>query len=170
MLYNDEQQPAPRASRLFLPSGAASPTEFWLGGAHCSSGDLLEVEGLSGAWIIDCARDMPGAHMAAAGHAIYRVFIDIEDMPPNYSRIQSLAETVAACLQSHRPSTPRWEHPEEPPQRLYVMCTHGLNRSALVMGRILRAMGLSADDTVAVIRAARPGALANAFYERLIRD
>jgi protein-tyrosine phosphatase len=48
------------------------------------------------------------------------------------------------------------------------MCTQGFNRSALVAGMILRELGASPDAIVEAIREARPGALTNQTFVRLL--
>jgi protein-tyrosine phosphatase len=49
-----------------------------------------------------------------------------------------------------------------------VMCKQGLNRSALMAGLILRELGASPAEVVEAIRAARPGALTNQTFVRLL--
>jgi protein-tyrosine phosphatase len=49
------------------------------------------------------------------------------------------------------------------------MCSHGMNRSGLVTGLLLRRLGFGADEAIARIRAARRGALSNDSFVDLIR-
>jgi protein-tyrosine phosphatase len=51
-----------------------------------------------------------------------------------------------------------------------VRCRHGLNRSALVMCLALMRGGVTAENAVARVRAARPGALTNPYFVDLIRS
>jgi protein-tyrosine phosphatase len=50
------------------------------------------------------------------------------------------------------------------------MCQHGMNRSGLVSGLILRGLGMDPRETIERIRLARPGALANDFRRILLGD
>ena len=52
---------------------------------------------------------------------------------------------------------------------VYIRCRHGLNRSALVAALALRAHGWPAEEAVAAIRDARPGALSNPYFVDLLR-
>ena len=48
------------------------------------------------------------------------------------------------------------------------MCTHGMNRSGLVTGLILRSLGIGAPEAVDRIRLARPGALSNLHFRDML--
>jgi protein-tyrosine phosphatase len=48
------------------------------------------------------------------------------------------------------------------------MCQHGMNRSGLVTGLLLRALGIGPRETVERIRLARPGALANDAFRLMV--
>lgn len=137
--------------------------------AH-SVGEELRVETLRDAWLINCANEFPARFREAASLSIYRVFTDTEESPPTWARIHALARSLATCLLGHPAAGERWDHPVEPPARLYVVCKQGLNRSGLVTGRILRALGVPVEEAVAAVRAARPGALNNQTFERLVRE
>lgn len=139
-----------------------------MGGANALHGDPLEPDTLADAWIIDLAGDMPDAHREAAGLWLPRVFTDSETEPSNFDRLCDLAGSVAAAIVGE-PGDLQWPHPPEPPARLYVMCQQGLNRSGLVTGLILQALGHSVEETLSAI-ATRRGALNNQTYVRLLRD
>jgi len=158
----------PRATRLLLPQLPRVTTELWMGGASAALGEPLRPSDLAGAWVVDCAGDMPPAYRAAAGLWLERVFADVEEPPPTYPRLAALARSLAHCRARTGARRDGWEHPHEPPQRLYVLCAQGLNRSGLVMGRILRELGLSGEETLAVIARHRPGALNNLTFARLV--
>jgi hypothetical protein len=49
-----------------------------------------------------------------------------------------------------------------------MMCTHGMNRSGLMTGLILRELGMPGPEVVARISAARPGALSNLWFRQLL--
>lgn len=159
----------PRATRLLLPQLPYVTTELWMGGASAALGEPLRPADFVGAWVVDCAGDMPPAYRAAAAVWLERVFADVEEPPPEYPRITALARSLAHCLSRTGTRRDGWEHPHEPPQRLYVLCAAGLNRSGLVMGRILRELGLSGEATLTVIARHRPGALNNLTFARLVR-
>jgi len=165
-MFNHVAEREPRASRITVPR-LAIPTEIWMGGSDSLNGVLLAPADLRDAWVIDLAGELPEAHRAACALWLPRVFPDIESVPHAFARVQALAESVAACL-SGAVNGAHWEHPADPPARLFVMCQQGLNRSGLVTGLILRALGVSADDTLAAI-ATRPGALNNRSYVGLVR-
>jgi len=147
----------PRASLIArvgeLPALAAN---VWMGGAHTPHGEDITVEGLAAAWLLDCAGDMPAAHRSAAGRWIACVFPDLDGHPLRFARIQELA-TEAATAVRHGHTTD-----------LYIVCQHGMNRSGLVTGLVLRELGLSGPDALERILAARPGALSNVAFRRLV--
>src|SRR5262249_31308327 len=118
-------------------------------------------------------------------------------VPHGYARLAALAESIAAALTGGEGGA-EWEHPKEPPARLYVqcrtesptgmgggvmereqmatppprlyiLCQQGLNRSGLLTGLVLRALGVSAQDVIASIASQRgTGALSNLTFVRLI--
>jgi hypothetical protein len=155
---NGHHPSTPRASRIELPAALTVTAELWMGGAHSAFGDAVHA-----------ANDMPDDHRAAATLLLHRVFGDSEEVPSAYARIDALARSLAACLMG-RDGEGGWEHPQEPPRRLYVMCSQGLNRSGLVTGRILRALGLSGDEALAAVQRHRPGALNNLTFAGLVRE
>lgn len=140
-----------------------------MGGANSAVGNALTPEDLRGAWVIDCAGDMPEDYRATATLWLYRVFPDLEDAPPSWPRIDALARSVARCLQGMPPDGDAADHPDAPPPRLYVLCTQGLNRSGLITGRILCELGLPGDDAVRTLVRHRPGSLNNMTFARLVR-
>ena len=101
---------------------------------------------------------MPSAHRAAATRLIDCVFADNEETTPGFLRVQELVREIGAAGTSGEPLA------------IYLVCSQGLNRSGLLTGLVLRQLGFSANETVARIRAARPGSLANHAYERLIHE
>ncbi len=159
----------PRATRLLLPQLPHVTTELWMGGASAALGDPLHPSDLAGAWVLDCAGDMPPDYRAHADLWLDCVFADAEEVPPIYSRLTALARSLACCLARVGARDDGWEHPREPPPRLYVLCAAGLNRSGLVMGRILRELGLSGEEALDVIGRHRPGALNNLTFACLVR-
>ena len=168
MLYNHRHEFTPRASRLPIPGRADITTELWMGGADSLYGDRVQPEDLRDAWVVDLAGDMPAGHRDACGHWLPRVFADVETVPHAFERLVMLAQGIAACL-SGGDADDGWDHPAVPPRRLYVMCQQGMNRSGLLAGLILRALGVAADDALAAV-GSRPGALTNQTYVRLIRE
>lgn len=158
----------PRATRILLPAGPAITTELWMGGANTAVGEPITSDLLKDAWVIDCAGDMPDPLRSAAKLWLYRVFSDLEEIPSAWRRIDALAASVGGCLIQR--GGPAIDHPSDPPARLFVLCTQGLNRSGLVMGRVLRAMGMTGADALATLTAHRPGALNNMTFTRLVLD
>lgn len=145
----------PRAS-LVVTHGRLQ-ARLWMGGAHALRGDVLEIETARRAWVIDCAGDVEDEYRAAAGRFLPIVFLDVEEQPASLGRISSIASEVAASLTSGTPG-----------QSAYVLCTHGMNRSGLVTGLILRELGYDPEEAVRLIRAARPGSLSNHTFVRLL--
>jgi hypothetical protein len=160
--------PDPRASRIPIPGRADLTTEIWMGGAYATIGERVTVGDLSDAWLLDMAGLMPDSHRAACGHLLDHVFNDYEETPADYERLAALARSIGACLDG-REGLPDWEHPQARPPRLYVMCSQGLNRSGLLVGLILRALGVSGNDALAAI-GTRPGSLTNQTFVRLVLE
>ena len=168
MLHNLPQECEPRASHIIVPGRDGLPAELWMGGAYSLHGDPLLLDDFAGACVIDVAGDLSAAYQAACGLWLPCVFADFEEEPPVYARLTSLARSIAACLTGAEAGD-GWEHPTIPPSRIYLLCNQGLNRSGLITGLILRALGVPADDTLAAI-ATRPGALSNRTFVRLVRQ
>ncbi|MGD9932795.1 MAG: hypothetical protein AB7T37_03670 [Dehalococcoidia bacterium] len=145
----------PRAD-LVVTHGAHA-ARLWMGGAHALRGEAIEIETARRSWIIDCAGDVENAYREAAGRFLPIVFLDVEEQPSAFNRIREIASEVAARLALH-----------EPGQSAYVLCTHGMNRSGLVTGLVLRELGYGPEETVRLIRAARPGSLSNHTFVRLL--
>jgi hypothetical protein len=147
----------PRAS-LVLAAGALPgvPGNVWMGGAHSLAGEALDIATLNNAVIIDCAGDMPAALRAAAGLRLANVFQDADSWPMHFDRLEANARQAAQALQDHSASD------------VYAMCTHGMNRSGLAAGLVLRALGVEGDEAVRLIRLARPGALSNDTFRRIV--
>ena len=147
----------PRAS-LVLAAGALPgvPGNVWMGGAHSLAGEALDIATLNNAVIIDCAGDMPAALRAAAGLRLANVFQDVDSWPMHFDRLEANARHAARALQDHSASD------------VYAMCTHGMNRSGLAAGLVLRALGVEGDEAVRLIRLARPGALSNDTFRRIV--
>lgn len=135
-----------------------------MGGADAIHGDLVRVEDVRDAWVVDLAGDLPLAQREAAALWLPRVFADLEDTPANLARLRELAATIAGALRGERTLLA-----PTAPARVYVLCGHGLNRSGLVTGLLLRALGLDAAEAAAAI-ATRPGALNNRTYARLVAE
>jgi len=166
-MFNYPSIPEPRASRIPVVGVERLATELWMGGANSLHGDLLRPADLERAWVVDLAGDLPADYRTAAACWLPRVFADVEQIPHAYQRLTSLAESIAACV-TGSDGVDGWPHPTVPPTRLYVMCQQGMNRSGLLTGLILRALGVSPEDALAAI-ATRPGALTNQTYIALVR-
>lgn len=150
----------PRASLVLAAGEADNPvTEVWMGGAHSLVGETLEDPQLSRSWVVDCAGDMPHAHRTAAGLWVACVFADIDGPLPPSLRLEEVIERTSFAARSPG---------EDAPGRIYVMCTHGMNRSGLVTGLLLRSLGVEGPEAVDRIRLARPGALSNQHFRNLI--
>jgi protein-tyrosine phosphatase len=130
-----------------------------MGGAHTARGESLSAETARDAVIVDCAGDVPVGLREAARRFQHCVFLDVEERPPSWLRIRGMAAAIAEeCRAAGGPTG------------LYVLCTHGMNRSGLVTGLFLRQFGVGAEESIALIRAARPGALSNETFVRLLLE
>ncbi len=129
-----------------------------MGGAHSLAGEPLQVATLGDAWLVDCAGDLPRPYRLAAAEHIACVFSDLEVLTLPSRHILPVVDRLAETLAD----------PASAPRALYVMCTHGMNRSGLITGLLLRRLGLPPAETVELIRRARPGALSNGSFLRFI--
>lgn len=150
----------PRASLVLAAGEAGNPgTEVWMGGARSHIGDAVTESLVAVSWLVDCAGDMPSAHRTAAGLWVACVFADHDGpLPPSLRLDNVVADAARAARGDHG----------QPPDRIYVMCTHGMNRSGLVTGLILRSLGVDGPEAVERIRAARPGALSNLHFRDML--
>jgi len=151
---------APRAT-LVAAAGriAGLKSEIWMGGAHSTTGTPLEGDWLANAWVIDLAGDThPDALIKVKRREAF-VFPDMEHRPDRIDRLFLLADEFAAAARA-----------DHGPARIVSLCQHGMNRSGLATGLLLRALGTSYEDTVSMIRQARPGALANHAFEAILAE
>lgn len=150
----------PRASLVLAAGEAGNPhTEVWMGGAHSLRGEPLDPTTLANSWLVDCAGDLDASYRGATGRWLACVFPDLDGPLSAMPRISDVvAQAVAGARLANGAA----------PERLYVMCQHGMNRSGLVSGLILRGLGIDARDAVERISAARPGALGNAYFRSLL--
>ena len=149
----------PRASLLAIAGELCGPA-LLIGGAHTLHGNDVLLEEVERSWVIDCAGEMPERYRERAARYWLRVFPDLDGEVAALPRLRDLAAEVAAAARSA----------DGEPDRVYVMCHHGLNRSGLVAGLILRELGVSGDEAVRRVMAARPGALANGAFREIVED
>ncbi|MGE0602011.1 MAG: hypothetical protein AB7J35_21725 [Dehalococcoidia bacterium] len=151
----------PRAS-LVLAAGELgnTDTEIWMGGAHTPHGDELAETHLATSWLIDCAGDIDRSYRDVTSRWLACVFPDIDGRPAAELLIQSVVREATTAITSGNGAAP---------ERIYVMCQHGMNRSGLVSGLILRSLGLDPESAIQRIRNARPGALANDGFVTMLR-
>jgi hypothetical protein len=151
---------APRAT-LLVAAGTFSGIEtgIWMGGAHSHTGDEMLPEALSASWVIDAAGDMPPDLRRATGVWLPCVFADLDSVPLHIDRIHATVQRAADAMRA----------PGQVPEAVYSVCQHGMNRSGLLAGLLLRELGMSGDEVVALIRSKRPGSLSNQAFERIIR-
>ena len=115
------------------------------------------AEALGEAWILDAAGEMPAALRGAALLWAPCVFPDIDGSPSREERIHALVARAVAAIRGG-----------EAPSAVYTVCQHGMNRSGLLAGLLLRELGMEGDQVVALIREKRPGALSNQAFVRMI--
>ncbi len=148
----------PRASLVAI-GGELCEAAILMGGAHTLHGNDVRLDGIERAWVVDVAGEMPLAYRAAAGKWFVRVFPDLDGEIPALPRLRDLAAEVARDLRAADGYGP---------DRLLVMCHHGMNRSGLVTGLVLRELGLSGDEAVSRIVRARPGSLSNHAFRTIV--
>ena len=129
----------PRVSLVLAREGARPA--IWMGGARALRGDELLPVHLGDAWLFDTAGDMPAGHRAAAARTIDFVFADSEETPPGFERLLDVVREVRGCGAPGGPAA------------IYVVCSQGLNRSGLLTGLMLRALGFSAEEVKALRKA-----------------
>lgn len=153
----------PRAS-LVLEPGALPGLRagIWMGGAHSHLGHEITESRIRESWVLDCAGDMPAHLREHSPRWESVVFADIDERPAKFER---LVETVRAWSLELRAV-----NENETPGHVYVMCQYGMNRSGLATGLLLRELGLDSEETIRRIILARPGALSNDSFRRLLRE
>jgi hypothetical protein len=151
--------------------------ELWVGGSFTLLGEPFTEDAVGSAWLVDCAGELPKELMARAARSFWRVFEDIEWIPGSYDRIDALAQQLAGALRGDtgalaaddsNGSSDDAVANVQPPERVYVFCKQGFNRSGLLTGRILRALGTPPQEAIAQLRELRPGALTNDTFVDLI--
>jgi hypothetical protein len=150
----------PRASLIAIAGEFCGPG-IWMGGAHTPRGNEIRIEAIARSWFIDCAGDMPAVYRDSAERWLARVFPDIDGIPVGLEGIRAMVSEVTSTLRRGL---------ETSPEHLYVVCQHGMNRSGLVAGLILRELGVGGEDAVERICRARPGALSNQAFRRIVLE
>lgn len=120
-------------------------------------GTDIALDDLQSAWVIDLAGDMPPGYRAAAARWKSHVFADLDQRPTSLPAISAIVSEAATAARS-----------ESPPGHIYVICQYGMNRSGLVAGLLLRELGMDGAEALATILRARPGALSNLSFQRLV--
>jgi hypothetical protein len=156
---SDEDPYLPRASLLATP-GELCRAGIWMGGAHSLRGDAVLIEHAERGWFVDCAGDMPPTYREAAARWTPHVFADIDAVPPAIERLLEIVRRIAAEL---REGVVEADH-------LFLMCQHGMNRSGLVAGLMLRELGLGGEAAVERILSQRPGALSNVAFRTIVLE
>jgi hypothetical protein len=108
----------PRATRIHLPDLPDLRTELWMGDAQSPTGERVLPEHLAGAWVIDCAGDMPEHYRVAAAWWVTDAFQDYEELPVCWDRATELARSIGRCLGRIDGGEAAAAHPAEPPPRI----------------------------------------------------
>jgi hypothetical protein len=149
----------PRATLLLAPGTIPGvETAVWMGGAQSRFGDAMVMDGMARSCVIDTAGEMPAGYREVTGLWLPCVFTDLDSVPPHMERIQATVARVADAIRAANGA----------PDAVYTVCQHGMNRSGLLAGLLLRELGMSGSDAVALIVSKRPGALSNLTFRRLI--
>lgn len=155
---------SPHASLLVAPGELPGlRASIWMGGAHSHVGTEITPAAATRAWFLDCAGDMPALYRQASRRWIQNVFADLDHRPPNLHFIEQNVRDMAMAVQ----------HPvhggvHAPPDDVYILCQHGMNRSGLVSGLLLRALGMTGDDALRRITARRVGSLSNLAFRDIV--
>lgn len=150
------------ASHIPLRHRPELAAALWMGGSSSALGSVIGPEALARAVVVDCAGELSTAFRERAAVYLPCVFSDLEARPLRWEQIAALVSDVAARVR-------RVEQSAEI-DRVIVVCQQGMNRSGLVTGLLLRALGEDAESAIARIRTERPGALSNETFVALIRD
>lgn len=154
----------PYATRLSLAHRPELAATLWMGGTQSALGSPIAHRELARAVVIDCAGELPDGYRRSAALYVPCVFTDLEAPPARLAAIEALVADLAGRIRGAvSPSAP------EPLERVYLLCQAGMNRSGLLAGLLLRALGEDADAAIDGIRRLRPGALSNQTFEALIR-
>lgn len=147
----------PRGNLLFRLDDTG--TEVWMAGAESHVGVELTLEWFESAWVLDCAGELPREYRRLSARWEACVFPDIELRPDKMERLQWVARSFAegATVAGG-------------PAKLVAVCHHGMNRSGLGAGLILRALGLGGEEAIRLIRSGRPGALGNRAFETIVAE
>ncbi len=137
-----------------------------MGGTDSFLGEPITLADVEGAHMIDLAGDLPEPFRTRASRYTPRVFMDAEMVPFGYPRLTSLVHEIAGAVLSEAEQTSSAEQP----LRIYILCQYGMNRSGLLTGLLLRALGENAESAVRLIRESRPGALSNQTFVSLIEQ
>lgn len=147
-----------RASQLVAAGELAGlRANIWMGGSHSHVGELVSAAPLQNSWIIDCAGVMPAWYREQVGRWVACVFEDVESRPSRLWHIEEVANEAAAAVAS-----------ESGPSDIIIVCQHGMNRSGLMSGMLLKAMGFAGDDAVSRIMERRPGSLSNLTFRQIL--
>lgn len=100
--------------------------------------------------VIDLEGEIDGGIPTMPNHILYLYFPIYDEDLPDPVKLHGVARLGATLVASG--------------QRVLSHCGMGFNRSALVAGLILRYLGVSGPDVVALLRDRRPGALFNQVF------
>lgn len=130
-----------------------------MGGAHSLAGEAWVEQELQSSWVIDCAGEIDRSFRALTARWLACVFPDLDGPLSSSNRVAHVVQEALEAIA--RPAG-------KAPERLYIMCQHGMNRSGLVTGLVLRGLGVPPRETIERIRLARPGALANDHFRLMV--
>lgn len=154
----------PWATHLALPHRPELVPQLWMGGTRSALGRPIDVADFERALVIDCAGELPRAYRERAALYVPCVFVDLDAPPARLAAVEALAIDIAARI------TVQPAGAAAPLERVFILCQAGMNRSGLLAGLVLRALGEDGEAAVACIRRLRPGALSNLTFTALIRD
>jgi len=150
----------PRATLLLAPGTLAGvATGVWMGGAQSRFGEEMVAAAMGRSCVIDAAGEMPAVFRGGTWMWLPCVFADLDAVPTRFDRIESTVRRAADAIKGASGASP---------DAVYTVCQHGMNRSGLLAGLLLRELGMSGHEAVELIMSKRPGALSNQAFRRLI--
>lgn len=160
----------PRASRIRHAGAYDLPCEIWMGGSDALVGEPIADPDLGSSVVVDCAGELAAELRERCALYVPRVFMDAEVRPFAYARLAALVHELAPVAAGGPLPAALGGDGRTTPARIYVLCTYGMNRSGLVTGMLLRALGVETEAALAAIRRARPGALSNQTFCGLLSE
>ena len=101
--------------------------------------------------------DLEGSHPRPDGVDVYVQWPIDDGPPPEHAVLVALADLIGDLRKAGK--------------RVLIHCAEGMNRSGLIVAAVLIREGMHPEEAIELIRARRPGALANPeFTQHLVNE